>query len=166
MTTRTLREHKLMQRESLFHANCFGNISAAGGTINFHLKNPSGSGVRIIITDVKVTSKGPTTVSTPHGMTVDTDGSALDVDNVAIGSTKTSSAEAYKDATYSSVDHTHEEYIGSGGAGFLRPPHGGDQSDIGSVVKPGQSYIVELTNDDSSNAHDMSITVEFYEVPT
>lgn len=154
--------YKIIQDEEAFEVTVSGNI-AAGSTINLHVENPSSSGIRTVLTDVKISSKGPATVSVPHDFTLDSTGSAQNVYNRARGAADQSDINVYRDSTWSSATDTFENYIGSQGVSAIRPSSGGQDDSVLVTITEDQDFVVEVTNDDGSNAHDISISVTYYE---
>lgn len=158
---RTISEHKVRQGDS--YSVTVNKSIAAGGTLNLVLKNPSNSGVRAVITNIRITSPdGKLNINVPFGFTVDSDGSSVNIDNRALGDSKTTSLSAFQDGTYSSVDHTATTYIGTGtgGAGTV---FGSISDNVSGVMLQDEYLIIELSNPSGSNSRAGSITVTYYE---
>lgn len=156
MTNKPIEQYKTRQGDS-YRANVAKNI-AAGGTLSIQLENPADSGRRLVITAIKITTTGPLEMRVPRRFDVTT-GTANDVENKNIGSTKSSVANAYKDSTYSNEETVEKEYLGSGtGANAF----GGQDTDVTGSVLQEESLLVEVENT-GSEADDASISIEFYE---
>lgn len=165
MVSRTTAEHKTANGDA-YRANVFKNVGGAG-TLSLHINNPTDSGVKLIITAIKVTVMGPFTLRRPVDASI-TDGSATDVANKAVGSTKTTSANAFQDSTYSGESFETVEYLGDDDSivGENSNAFGGADVDLLGAILEGEDFIIEITNRQASTAADAAITVEYYEVST
>lgn len=161
MTSITTQEHKVRRGEA-YVVSVDKNIGA-GSTLNVHVENPSNSGVRAVITSIKISSPdGKMKVNLPYGFTVDSTGTAESINNRARGSSKSTSLNSYKDTTFSSADHTDSSWVGTGSVGAGTAIGGIDEDVLGSILEDGD-LIIEAENPSGSNARDCSITVTYYE---
>lgn len=156
MTEKPIEQFKTRQGDT-YRANVSKQV-ASDGTLSLQIEDPPDSGRRLVITAIKITTRGPVQIRTPRRFDVTT-GTATNIENKNIGSTNSSVANAYQDSTYTNADVVQTEHLGSGSGANL---FGGVDTDVTGAVLQGNSLLVELENLDSS-ARDMSITVEYYE---
>lgn len=116
MTEKPIEQFKTRKGDT-YRVNVSKEV-ASDGTLSLQVEDPDNSGTRLVITSIKITTRGPVTIRTPRRFDVTT-GTSVSIENKNIGSTDSSVANAYQDSTYSNEDSVQIEYLGSGAGANL-----------------------------------------------
>lgn len=145
----------------VFSVRTNANAVADGSSLNLVLSNPPDSGVNLLTVAPGFSSHAAAFIEKIENPTIDASGTAVDIRNKNLGSSRESAASAETGGTYSGGTSRGIEAVGSSAGGGSGGALGA--VDLSLRIPEGGSARYRMESDASNN--DLSIAVNFIEDP-